>query len=772
MAVRDEPATAAPQRVAIPLLVGVTGKRKEKLDALGVSEAQVRERLGLALDLLEALTPNSPKLLLCGMADGVDEIAARLVIETLDAQSRQRKYGGWSVVGLLPLPEEAFLDDFPNSDGRGWWYHELDAARRSLVRVMPLETLRKTASADTLADESYTADELRQHSGEENPARTAHYEQLALVLAERSTVLLAVMPEDETPDKLGGAAQVVAHRLNGWRSDWPTTAVASIAAASDEFILPPPLATSASGDVWLIPIGRPDHKTEPVELRLLRGRRESEPIWPDPLPGARASPVHRIAGYAAHPAQTLRQRLGSRGDILIQNGMAFVRRAAARSRTVRALEAFNHRAAEYSREPPPWDDSIRANPAAPQKWSPVAVADRFRGTLSDVQITRKKSIRRTAAWLGGLAWVAVVLLEIYLELHVRHDESIHYIFLLPTLYVAAMGAITWLLWLARRGAWAAVSEDYRMVAEALRVQMVWWQCGLIERRNWVDQRVLRYDTGEFQLLRQSLATLLNAIKLCHAPLPAVEPGARLPHGVGVWIGELTPDRSGQIGYQYKTAHARKRAYDLFELFVWTCFGIALGVAIWLAIHVLIEALQMQTLNRMAADPWSRFTRLLALGLVGVAAFLLWRVTRERFEDAAKGMAFRRVWQSMWAALAATAAGILAWHLRQGEPNVLHQILGTTVLLTLATGGAIKYISEKIGIEAEAHGAAEASVIYVRARHALDAVDGDLAQGLIDLPEAHRRRQRIVLDLGQYALTETESWLRSHRERPLHPPIGS
>jgi hypothetical protein len=246
----------------------------------------------------------------------------------------------------------------------------------------------------------------------------------------------------------------------------------------------------------------------------------------------------------------------------------------------------------------------------------------------------------------------------------------------------------------------------------------------------------------------------------------------LPHGVDVWIGELTPKRSGQIGYQFKTAHTRKRAYDLFELFVWTCFGIALGVAIWLAIHVLAEATQVQTLDRMAAESWSRFTHLLALGLVGVAAFLLWRITRERFEDAAKGMAFRRVWQSMWAGLAATAAGILAWHLRHWDPTVLHQILGSTVLLTLATAGAVKYISEKIGIEAEAHGAAEASIIYVRARHALDIVDGDLAQGLIDAAEARRRWERIVLDLGQYALTETESWLRSHRERPLHPPIGS
>ena len=45
MAIESEPTRAAPERIAIPLLVGVTGKRKDKLEALGVSEAQVREWL-------------------------------------------------------------------------------------------------------------------------------------------------------------------------------------------------------------------------------------------------------------------------------------------------------------------------------------------------------------------------------------------------------------------------------------------------------------------------------------------------------------------------------------------------------------------------------------------------------------------------------------------------------------------------------------------------------------------------------------------------------
>src|SRR5438477_6016317 len=56
----------------------------------GVSEALVRTKLRRAFALLQELAPHSPKLLLCGMADGVDEIAARLVIEALD-ERKDRK---------------------------------------------------------------------------------------------------------------------------------------------------------------------------------------------------------------------------------------------------------------------------------------------------------------------------------------------------------------------------------------------------------------------------------------------------------------------------------------------------------------------------------------------------------------------------------------------------------------------------------------------------------------------------------------------------------
>ena len=218
--------------VNVPILVGVTGKRKVRLDELGVTEDLVRLKLRRAFALLQELAPNSPKLLLCGMADGVDEIAAKLVIEAVeDGNPGQRQFRNWSIVGLLPMPEEAFVDDFAPGE---WWYHALDDEQRKLIRKMKLQTLARPSlpEAGSPAPTPSTAEDLRRTPGGSNPERTAHYEQLGMVLAERSTVLIAVMPEDEKPDRLGGTAQVVAHRLNGWRLGWPPALSSDVASRS------------------------------------------------------------------------------------------------------------------------------------------------------------------------------------------------------------------------------------------------------------------------------------------------------------------------------------------------------------------------------------------------------------------------------------------------------------------------------------------------------------------------------------------------------------
>ena len=85
----------------------------------------------------------------------------------------------------------------------------------------------------------------------------------------------------------------------------------------------------------------------------------------------------------------------------------------------------------------------------------------------------------------------------------------------------------------------------------------------------------------------------------------------------------------------------------------------------------------------------------------------------------------------------------------------------------AIRGFKKSVHEGDAIEAEAQGSEIAYPIYCRAKAALDEVDMQCA----DAREAGRRREEIIRDLGKFALAETEAWLRSHRERPLHPALG-
>jgi hypothetical protein len=762
--------------VTIPILVAVVGKRKSRLVDLGVSDDEVRRKLQAAFNFLETLTPSSPKLLLCGMADGVDEIGAKLIIGAGDGT---RTYGNWSVVGLLPLPPEVFVDDFAGAGHQGWWYDALDDKQKRLIRLMPLETLSKSgATAPGVSPSHYVASELRSDSAQSNAARNAHYEQLALILAERATVFIAVMPENETPGLPGGSAQAVAHRLNGWRADWPPPNSVAVAEASREFVMPPPLAKSTSGDVWLVSIGSGDGKAPHSAFQVLHRREETEPLWPQPLENMprRRGLIAKLGGR--RPSSRQDRATVTARDVPVGFSAPFTRfvsRSGA-GRVARAIEAFNHRSSQSKlRKPPPWDNTIEANPADPAKWSPVAVAERMRGTLSDLQVAHKQKIRRAAWALGLLAWISIACLEIGLEFS-SHKSSNVYEYLVaiaPLAYVVTVGLIILLLRTARLYAWAPVTEDYRMVAEALRIQMVWWQFGLIERKDWVDQHILRYDAREFQLIRQGLAVILESLRFRNAPLEPVKLGENLPAGVEHWIGARSPKISGQLDYQNRTARLRQHSYESYEFTVWMFFGAAFGMAIWLTLYAWHEALQMRVLDAIVALPAANVLAWLAPGfLVLMAVLFALFIAREHFEGATEGVTFRRVLHSVIPGMMFSAGIVLAafyWH---WDRPTLHIVLGVGTLLFLAAAGAVKYIAEKVDVEAEAQGATEAYIIYARARRVLDEIEQDLRNSAIDLQEACLRRERVIRDLGLYALAETEAWLKSHRERPLHPPVGS
>jgi hypothetical protein len=594
-----------------------------------------------------------------------------------------------------------------------------------------------------------------------------------MVLAERSTVLIAVMPEDETPDRLGGTAQVVAHRLNGWRPGWPPPESREIAAHSGEIVAPAPLATPVADDVWLVPIGGSGRKANDIDLRILRRREEFAPAWPKPMPSPRRAAF--LSRWRVDP------------NVLIRRGRRRLKATRTSCPLLRPLDAFNRRAASTKpRDAPDWDDTIEAHPGEPEHWSTLIAAERLRGTFSDIQGKRKEWVNDTATWLALIAGVSIFLLELYAELFETEWERLlgavpfgDYLALavtallhtVPFIYVAL---IIWAIVLygrAARRSWPAVAEDYRLVAEALRVQLN-WRMGLTARRDRVDNIILRYDRGAFQLLRRGLATVLDAIEFQHAAIPGAV-SDRIPELVRQWIdNDARPP--GQIQYHERTASNRKRRYGRDEFFAWSLFGISLGAACWLAVFTAVR-LAVHWLPDMAPVVGS-FRGWFAQGwwpwlvpAVAAVAGILLLVGLGKEDLRSPELAFKapHILGSWLAGLLLGAAVVTLWAIFEGEPDGLRKMLFLGSVILLAAGGIIRYRTEKIAIEAEAQGSEMALPIYRRATAALDEIE----RAALDPEEALRRRERIILDLGEFALAETEAWLRSHRERPLHPALG-
>lgn len=80
---------------AIPFIVAISGHRDPR------APEDVMQRCREVFQFVQEKSPNTPKILLSGMAEGADQIAAKVAIEM-----------GWQVVAVLPMPYEDYQNDF------------------------------------------------------------------------------------------------------------------------------------------------------------------------------------------------------------------------------------------------------------------------------------------------------------------------------------------------------------------------------------------------------------------------------------------------------------------------------------------------------------------------------------------------------------------------------------------------------------------------------------------------------------------------------------
>ena len=160
---------------SIPIPLAITGHRDLHPDA----EPPLRASLASLFTDLSAAHPHSDLLLLTGLAEGADRLAAEVALDA-----------GLDVVAVLPLPDALYRQDFPDSQPA------YDALKARCCAVFELPVPR--------------GDDVSTHG----PARDACYRRLGDWLTRYSFVLIALW--DGLPGRgEGGTATVVSTELTG-----------------------------------------------------------------------------------------------------------------------------------------------------------------------------------------------------------------------------------------------------------------------------------------------------------------------------------------------------------------------------------------------------------------------------------------------------------------------------------------------------------------------------------------------------------------------------
>ena len=715
-------------RVLAPIIIGITGKLE-----LGGSEESVRLALRHAFRILDRLYPDTPKILLSALAAGADTIGAE------EAIARP----GWRLIAVLPLPREVYLEDFD----------EAAAARFSTLlddpRVKSL-TLAPLISAET--GMPFTSTALKRSPDVSNFARTQHYEQVGLFVAQRSALLLAVMSAEEKPGRLGGTARIVNYRLRGT----PDEDALAVIEQSQELRLPIPLDRPPTGPVWLIDLAALGN--------LPAGHEPGDPTVMLPTYGV------------------LRERPERRWPIVASLG------------TLRRIDKFNRRVAALGNEQ--WRLGVEAR-SGPDAGDASSMLKRLRSAISVIQASNKAWVH-TAIWTLALLFV-VAISAVELRDLLRGTSWEWPVW--PAYAVAGLTAIC-IYVVGEWNEWKSFAEEYRATAEALRVQMAWWDSGLVGPDHQVARFFLCGTTGRLGQLRAAVKYIVDAVELSRLSGAAVN-GAALR-----WI-------DGQIDFFKSRIRARHLSLAIGNAFSWLFFMAALGVASFIsyssirghffpntnpdpqgntavipgyilpptlvsALLILIVLLALYILLPSSSFIRHLTRRVPALRLIGVVAPLLVGVLialglvgipasapKDPSSPANEAGIHRMASSGAEATQPSAPKEGTPTENAKSNPQPGVDLLAILAILPAAMAGALRFVMDKLSWEAELHRYVDALETFQRARTELATIDG------LPLTSATRatRQANLLLALGKEALEESESWLREHQERPLEPVVG-
>ena len=596
----------------------------------------------------------------------------------------------------LPLPRAEYERDFVDPASRRQFDELLDGPWTVRCLEMP--------AVNPSSDQTPDAHTLR----------ALQYALAGAFVARNCGALIALWDGVEST-RMGGTAQIVRLRRSG-QLDVPEPFADWLAAVPDPFgVRPSPLDEPETGIVHHL-----------VTPRVGRARPEGA------FECRLLAPVQDAASGGSAQVYLRRTR---EIDAYTTTFNADLR--AARERETDALAA---------REPPP--PVARAGAALPSGlgtlWSTFTLVDLLAGRL-------QQRTYRVLRHLFVVSTIAVLAYEAYSDLY----EGPHAVgFLLAYLFVLACADLLFLH--ARRHRVQDRFQDYRAVAEGLRVLFFWRLAGLPQA---ASDYYLRKQRDELRWIRDAVRAW--------SVVTTVSREAHVDVLLDHWV-------RGQRRYFEETA--RREQHRLLR-----SQGIGNGLLIallvlsiaWTAVSVRCETIVAGS----GGSSW--LAPLVVVALVTLAVTLgynLLRVLRQNSRASAVDSRPGLWWWAIGFVIGAAFTGVMAlpaWSAGTGlcaahAPEASHSIITrdprallVTTIGLLGLGGALLHAY------AERHAFAEHARQYERMAHVFASAEVALEA----LVAQHRTDgvEQLVLELGREALAEHGDWVLLHRDRPIELP---
>jgi hypothetical protein len=544
--------------------------------------------------------------------------------------------------------------------------------------------------------------------------RADHYAQAGLFIAERCAILIALIGAHERPDRIG---HLVRYRLRGDLDD----AARIIMQRSRVLLSPAPLDIPPIGPVWVID-----------------------------APFVESGPKAKQAGFTpfspgadnSSPTQQLREcfRLADR------------------------LDEFNIRAQRL-------DQDKRRNPSSVGPDMPAGSArlSELMHVLSTIQMDMNRRLKWTFWSLAGLFCVAFFMFEAQIDLNERWGV---FGYIAALILGIAIYKFAW----ARR--WQPFAQDYRAVAEAFRVQVAWWNCGLVGPRHRVDRFYLCGASGSLGLVRAAIRHMIDAAELrsCQERRPTNRsaPNAH-PGSDGAHKGDEPPPpwddglrwTEEQIAYLDNRLGKRRTAVSFVDAVSWFLIVASLGPEVAVAINTFGGDVIAPLIEGRLGPLRSGILLAVVIPAIGLT-FLLsaapWVFSRSAWADRTM-----RTFETPNLTVSAAAGLLLALGVYlcaalAGTERVSAGLLIFSGVLVASVAYAMQFVSDQLAWAGEMRSYEDALGVFRKADSALKAID----RANIDAAEKKVQRDTIIEALGLEALKENEGWLRAHRERPLEP----